>query len=291
MPCYRPLKAFRTGSGDVVFAELRRSDIVSTLWLSCGQCIGCRLERSRQWAIRCVHEASLHKRNCFITLTYDEKHCPKDYSLNYRDFQLFMRYLRRRVGKVRFYMCGEYGDLNQRPHFHACLFGVDFPDKVVYSKTLFTSPLLDSIWGKGMATIGEVNFETAAYCARYIMKKVNGDAAADHYTVIDDETGEVIVRTPEFCHMSLKPGIGRGWLDKFGSDVYPHGMVVSRSVESRPPSYYDKWFKANFPDQWEEMAYKRELYALDRAEDSSFARLAVREAVTAARVSQLKRPI
>lgn len=291
MPCYRPHPGYRCADGSVVFAERKRFDVSHTLWLPCGQCVGCRLERSRQWAIRCVHEASLHKRNCFITLTYDDKHVPSDYSLKYKHFQLFMRYLRRKVGAVRFYMCGEYGELNSRPHFHACLFGYDFPDKVVYNKTLFTSPLLDSIWGKGMATIGEVNFETAAYCARYIMKKVNGDLAESHYRVIDDATGEVINREPEFCHMSLKPGIGRGWLDKFASDVYPHGLVVSNSVEVRPPSYYDKWFKANYPDEFAAMALSRVQYAQLEPNEGSFERLAVREAVTAARVSRLKRSL
>lgn len=198
------------------------------------------------------------------------------------------------MGKVRFYMCGEYGEDFARPHFHACLFGIDFDDKYKIGggngkSVLWRSPTLDSLWSKGFASVGEVNFESAAYCARYIMKKVNGDLSEDHYKAVVASTGEVVERTPEFCHMSLKPGIGRGWLDKFASDVYPHGMVVSNTVESRPPAYYDRWFKANFPEQWEAMAWSREQYAAERSADATPERLAVREAVTLARISQLKR--
>lgn len=296
MPCYHPHPAYRCADGSVVFVERKRHDTRYTLWLPCGQCIGCRLERSRQWAIRCVHEASQHKRNAFITLTYDDEHLPASRSLCYRDFQLFMKRLRKRFGKVRFYMCGEYGDQFDRPHFHACLFGVDFDDKLRYgggaSKApLFRSAVLSSLWDKGFASVGEVNFESAAYCARYVMKKVNGDGQIKHYEFIDPATGEVHAREPEFCHMSLKPGIGAVWLDKFASDVYPHGMVVSKSVEVRPPSYYDRWFKEKFPDEYEEMVYRREVYAKERPGEYLDDRLAVREAVTAARVSQLNRSL
>ena len=105
MACFHPLKAFRTADGEIIFNSHRR-DTVADLTLPCGQCVGCRLERSRQWAIRCVHEASLHQDNCFITLTYAPEHLPSDNSLHYRDFQLFMKRLRKRFPdlKIRFYM-------------------------------------------------------------------------------------------------------------------------------------------------------------------------------------------
>ena len=59
----------------------------------CGQCAGRRLDQSKQWALRCVHEAQVHDENCFITLTYNNENLPKDGSLNKRDFQLFMKRL------------------------------------------------------------------------------------------------------------------------------------------------------------------------------------------------------
>ncbi len=131
MPCYHPLSAFQCADGSIVFHERRWYNTVKTLSLPCGQCIGCRLERSRQWAMRCMHEAQLHENNCFITLTYDNTHLPSDGSLHYKDFQLFIKRLRKKFGntRIRYYMAGEYGENFGRPHFHACIFGHDFHDK------------------------------------------------------------------------------------------------------------------------------------------------------------------
>ena len=134
MPCYHPMPAVRMSDGSVKFISRNKRGVESELELPCGQCIGCRLERSRQWAIRCLHEASLHERNAFITLTYDESNLPPGGSLVYRDFQLFMKRLRKVAGKVTFYVGGEYGENLLRPHFHACIFGYDFPDKVYLKK-------------------------------------------------------------------------------------------------------------------------------------------------------------
>ena len=137
MACFKPLKAYQCFDKSIVFTEARKHDIVRSLELPCGQCVGCRLERSRQWAIRCMHEASLYKDNCYITLTYDEEHLPEDYSLHYDDFQRFMKRVRKRYTgkKIRFYMAGEYGENFGRPHFHACIFNLDFEDKYLWQKT------------------------------------------------------------------------------------------------------------------------------------------------------------
>ena len=135
MACFRPLTAYKFKSGDIVFDfHIHEEHLVEEmLKLPCGKCIGCRLARSREWAIRCVHEASLHEHNCFITLTYDDDHLPMNNSLDLRDFQLFMKRLRFKFGNgIRYYHCGEYGDNYRRPHYHACLFNFDFADKKIW---------------------------------------------------------------------------------------------------------------------------------------------------------------
>ena len=134
MTCYHPLECWRVdGQSKLAFVKPREALIREKLEVPCGQCIGCRLERSRQWAVRCIHEAQLHKDNCFITLTYNDEHLPSPPSLSVRDFQLFMKRLRKRFGKgIRFFHCGEYGEKYGRPHYHACLFGFDFPDRVQF---------------------------------------------------------------------------------------------------------------------------------------------------------------
>lgn len=302
MPCFHPLQAYKTACGDVVFHESARVDVVRSLQLPCGQCVGCRLERSRQWAVRCMHEASLYKNNMFITLTYADEHLPKDRSLHYDHFQRFMKRFRKnhkgmefRDGKraIRFYMAGEYGEQFGRPHFHSCIFNFRFDDQKIFKRTpsgstIYTSEKLSALWPYGYASIGDVNFQSAAYVARYIMKKVNGQGAEQHYEWITDD-GEIIKRRPEFTKMSLKPGIGFGWYEKFKTDVYPHDYVVVNGRKVRPPRFYDKKFKLEHPEEFEVIEFEREKKARKNFEENSEARLADREKVTNARLSLLKR--
>lgn len=287
MPCYAPLKAFQVADGRIVFAE--RGDVCRVLSLACGQCIGCRLERSRGWAVRCMHEAQMHAKSVFITLTYDDAHFPsQNGSLVYEDFRLFLRRLRKKLGKVRFFMCGEYGSQRDRPHFHACLFGCDFPDKV-YFRTLdsgcriYRSAILESLWPYGYSSIGDVTFESAAYIARYICKKVTGDLAATHYMRVSSSTGEVFHLTPEFARMSLKPGIGAKWFEKYGSEVFPADRVVMRGREMKPPKYYKRLIKGTFLS--DDMDFQRMQRAAAFVDDCTEERLVTREIVARARLS------
>lgn len=298
MPCYQPMPAVRMSDGSVKFVSRNKRGVDSTLELPCGQCIGCRLERSRQWAMRCLHEASLYDRNSFVTLTYDDSNLPVGGTLKYDDFQRFMKRLRKRVkSPVRFYMGGEYGEQLMRPHYHACLFGYDFPDRVYYRRTssgekIYTSKLLESLWPHGLSSIGDVTFQSAAYIARYCVQKVTGDLAESHYRVITDD-GEIVDRVPEFNHMSLKPGIGSRWLAKFQTDVYPRDYVVVNGVKTKPPKYYDVLFERENPGVFSELVAQRELdgYVQQLAGEHSNARLAVKEQIQVARVSMLKRSL
>lgn len=294
MACTNPLTAYQCANGDVVFVERRRHDITRTLSLPCGQCMGCRLERSRVWAVRCVHEAKMHERNSFVTLTYDEKHFPDRGMLLYRDFQLFMKRLRKEKGPVRFYMCGEYGPLNWRPHFHACLFGVDFDDKVFWGKgeggfDVYRSAELERLWGQGFCTVGEVGFESAAYTARYCVQKVTGDAADRHYAR-RDSLGEYMLPA-EFNHMSLKPGIGANFMKRWKTDIYPNDYVVIRGKEMKPPKYYDKLFKRDEPEVFDQLQWAREMEGRSKYEDNTPECLAVKDQVTKARLKLLRRTI
>ena len=244
MTCYHPLLAYKS-EGKVVFNK--PFAFAKGFNLPCGQCIGCRLNYSRQWAIRIMHEAQMHDANCFITLTFNQAELEKrsnPLSLDVSEYQRFMKRLRKKYGKsIRFFHCGEYGDKNKRPHYHAIIFGMDFPDKKLWSERdgnkLYTSESLEKLWPYGFSTIGEVTFQSAAYVARYIMKKHKGDGAEDHYTRWCPETGEGTLVDPEYCTMSRKPGIGYQWLQKYKADVYPHDYVVINGHKVKPPRYYD----------------------------------------------------
>lgn len=288
----------------MVFKPEEAADPDDPLNLPCGRCIGCRLERSRQWAVRCVHEASLYERNCFITLTYAPEHLPADGSLNKSHFQKFMKRLRKKYGAgVRYFHCGEYGEKNRRPHYHACLFNFDFPDRELWSVRdgvrLDVSQALQELWPFGFSTVGDVTFESAAYVARYITKKITGDMADKHYTVpvlaSDGHwRGEIQTLSPEYCTMSRRPGIGRGWLNKYTGDVYPHDRVVLYKADGSvllgpPPKYYDSVFELANPQKMEEVKEARKLRAVVFAKDTSYQRLRVRERLQYLRFNCLKR--
>lgn len=277
MTCYNPVSGFRTPHG-VVFSALRRHDILGPIEIACGQCLGCRLRRAQDWALRVMHEAQMHDENCFVTLTYRDEALPAGGSLQYSDFQLFMRRVRK-WRPARFFMCGEYGPETLRPHYHACLFGVSFDDQVVAGKSgagkvFYRSARLDSFWQLGHATVQPLTPASAAYTARYVVDKVTGDGAAAYY-------GD---RVPEFSHCSLKPGIGATWFARYGSDVFPRDYAVMDGQEKAVPKYYDRLIRRAKDVRMDEVEYQRELRGRKCAADSTPERLSVRQTVREAAV-------
>lgn len=311
VPCYGPLAAYKPPEGALWFGMPRIGD--QPIEISCGQCIGCRLERSRQWAIRCLHESQMYEFSSFITLTYNDDFIPVDHSLNYRDFQLFMMRLRKHFSHrddygnnwrlpIRFFMCGEYGETTCRPHFHACLFNCYFADRRLWKplssgSNLYTSEVLSRLWsdpetGKslGFSSIGDVTFESAAYVARYVVKKITGPNAGEHYKYVSPY-GEVFAREPEFVRMSLKPGIGAPWLRKFSAEVYPRDEVIVRGMRMKPPKYYDNLLAATDLDSFEFLELDRYNKSLKLANDATPARLQVREKVARAGLTFKRRTL
>lgn len=309
MTCYHPITAWRVhGQNKLKFEVSSRDNVLEKLQVPCGRCVGCRLERSRQWAVRCVHEAQLHCHNCFITLTYNDENLPSPPTLVLEHFQLFMKRLRKRFGKdqngngIRFFHCGEYGEKKGRPHYHACLFNCDFPDKKLWTQqngfNLYTSELLSELWGMGHAIIGDVTFESAAYVARYIMKKINVSERSndetkqrfeDAYERFNIDTGEIITLKQEYITMSRRPGLASGWLEKFQTDVYPDDFVVINGRQCRPPRFYDERLRKALPLDYEEIMYKRHLEAQKFVDNNTPERLMVRETVQNARLKNLPR--
>lgn len=242
MSCYTPLpawmhKASVTASGKkVVVLSEKHGDQWESITLPCGKCIGCRIDYSRMWAVRCMHESELHASNCFLTLTYSDDSLPSGGSLVKRDLQLFFKRLRKQLGsvKVRYYAAGEYGESLLRPHYHIILFGHDFAEdrvlwKVSHGSKLYRSSLLEQCWPYGYSLVADVNYKTCAYVARYVTKKIGGKLADSHYAGLQ----------PEFSVMSRRPGIARDWINKYIDDVYPADYVVMDGIKLRPPRYYD----------------------------------------------------
>lgn len=304
MPCYHPIKGYRsrkinpeTGKRSVVF-NVREGYADMPVDVPCGQCIGCRLEKSRQWAMRIMLEASLYENNCFITLTYDDENLPDPPTLVLDDWQRFMKRLRKEYGNgIRFYHCGEYGEKNGRPHYHAVLLNFDFPDKQPLqlldygseTKKLYKSDSLERLWSKGHTSIGSVTFQSAAYVARYVVKKITGAMADEHYQRIDYLTGEVVHLKPEYSTMSRRPGIGKPWFDRYGSDVYPSDYLVVNGAKVKPPKFFDRLLELDDEKALKAIQGRRIKTAERRAADNTPERLLVKELVKEAQISNLKR--
>jgi len=290
MPCFGPLTAYRPKGreGRLVF-DKRKGETGVAMKLPCGQCHGCRLERSRQWAMRCMHEKRLWDASSFVTLTYDDVHLPSDGYLRKDDLRKFMYRIRKEFGAgIRFFACGEYGDILGRPHYHVLFFNLDFPDKRFYrnakrGEPLFTSPALDRCWAMGHAPFGEVTFESCAYVARYCMKLITGKYADILY-------GDM---QREFCVMSRRPGIGSGYFDRYGrSEVYVHDSVVVNGMAVRPPRFYDTRFAVDGDfslvesreARLESIKRKRRRMASLHRSNQTSRRLRVREVVSLAKL-------
>lgn len=294
MSCFHPLSAYRSlevgpsGKRGIVF---KSEDGLSgtDLKLPCGKCIGCLSDRARSWAIRCMHEAKSHVDNCFLTLTYDDEHLPKDNSVRLSVVQKFIKATRQKMGKFSFFACGEYGEGLGRPHYHMILFGLDFPDKLhekgVGENRLYSSKLLSKLWPNGFALIGSVTFESAAYVARYVLKKKFGDAQRDHYVDLDRITGELKDLCPEFITMSRRPPIGGLWFQKYVTDVYGamHDGVYVDGREHPAPPFYDKQLEKVDPELYEIIKARRMNVSDDVVANSTPRRLRDREEVAEAR--------
>ena len=262
----------------------------------CGQCVGCRLEYSRQWAVRCHHEASLHANNTFTTLTYNKESLPDDGSLSLRHLQLFMKRLRKKFGPgIRFYACGEYGEKKRRPHYHICLFNFEPPDLRYFSTSngnrLYSSECLDKVWGLGYTLSGAVTFQSAAYVARYILKKITGPMSDLYYETYDPETGEFHTLKKEFTTQSRNPGIAKHWLDTYHADVFNHDYVIMNGKKVRPPKYYDRQYEILDPEGFEKIRLARVRSAKKHSDNNTPARLRVRETVQNAKLKRLPRKI
>lgn len=323
MTCFSPLQGFQSadltskGKRKTVFNRLyARADGMFLRTVPCNRCSGCRLTYSREWAVRCMHEASLFGDvNSFITLTYNDHFLPRIYSedgrilgngsLNYQHWTNFMKRLRKALSprKIRFYMGPEYGDLSLRPHYHALIFNYDFPDKHLYTtrngNRLYRSDFLESVWtdpdtglSMGFSTVGSVTFESAAYVARYMMKKVKGEDTENRYTRYNLETGEIFFVEPEKARMSNRSGIGRDWFDKFAvTDIYTKDCVSMNGRLVRPPKYYDSLFENLSPEDFEAIKLSRQKAMAEMAHELTPERLRAREVCHLSSMQKLPRNI
>lgn len=262
--CTRPITGYRslsgpsalTGKWPVVF-NVKLGYMDMPVRMPCGRCIECLQKKRLEWATRCVHEASLYEENRFVTLTYDNAHLPEDGNIDKKDLQNFLKRLRKEKvtdenSKIRYFGCGEYGKTLGRPHYHLALFNCSFRDEylhdVVDGHNIMRSPELEEYWKLGFSTIGTVTWQSASYIAKYICKKQYGESAEGHYKG----------RKPEFAVMSLKPGLGTGWWDKWKKDAQvPDKVYVNKNIAIPVPKYYNNKWERESEERYKEVLKDR----------------------------------
>lgn len=201
----------------------------------CGQCMACRLNKQREKAMRISHELQYHKDSVFITLTYDDKHLPSNNSLVKSDVQKFLKRLRKRIGveRVRYFLCGEYGEQGNRPHYHLIVFGLRYSDSRIFEDLQY-KPSQDvyyckcKCWDKGFVSVGKVNQARIDYVAKYVVKKITGKIADEYY-------GD---RLPEFSLSSKNPGLGYKYAKDHENRLKQDDYCTVRGVKCSIPRYY-----------------------------------------------------
>jgi hypothetical protein len=270
MRCIRPLKATQNNDGDIVYDIKKGVQGLEPFQFDCRKCLPCRLRTAREKALRATHQAQMHDNNIFLTLTYDDEHLASN-ELIYRDFQLFMKRLRKHVWKditkleqfnntkerkeiikelkdakkITYMVTGEYGDQTKRPHWHAILFNYRPSDaEIIYYNTrgepLFASRTLTKLWPYGMHNFGEVTIDSAGYVARYAAKKLTHGKDGEH----DYEPVHKI---------SSRRAIGRDWIEKNWKFTFENGFCnLPNGQRTRIPRYYETWMKKHHPEKyWE----------------------------------------
>ncbi|AZL82858.1 replication initiator protein [Apis mellifera associated microvirus 30] len=268
MKCLHPVRYYRSrdSKGNLT---IHHSPNGVNVWSNglrpCGYCAHCRLTKAQSWAIRMVHHAQMHEQSSFITLTYDDKNLPQNGSLNYDHVVNFIKRLRKRLHSdstnISFYRVGEYGGESHRPHYHLILFGYNFTERIKYKgvtnerivsskkddRTYYKSSFLTDCWGHGFADLGDVDFATCQYTAKYVMKKLYAPTA-EHSTWLEKERSSCSKRIP----------IGTTWIQKYWQDVYPHDYVLHDGKKYKPPRFYDEWLEKNQPLTYAKVKLQRE---------------------------------
>lgn len=299
MGCHNPVPATQDEQG---YVQLRAS-LEEAYWengqyleLACGHCGYCRSARARSWAIRAYHEGLSHTRKlghgdvsnaCFITLTYRDEDLPPYGDLDHAHWQNFAKKLRRDVGQFRFLQCGEYGAESApgandgRPHYHACIFGIDFhEDREIWARksatnTLWNSEALSSCWPHGHANLAPSNFATAAYVAGYVIKKLRNAERDATQAIYGSGPKPIYVKKPEYINMSRGKkntdhpgGLGHNWIEKNLYEVYPKDQLYAGGNTYRPPHYYDEQLRKRDPVLHEQVMENRQIFLDERGRTS-----------------------
>ena len=277
MKCLFPLSGLRskkindaTGNRPVVLSLAPKDGFVDQkLSLPCNKCLHCRINRTREFAIRSHHESLVgpsgpisQDNNHFVLLTYNDKNLPKHGALQASDVKKFLDRIRadcawRGLPSPRTFGCGEYGSKTQRPHYHINIFNLKLSD-ITYLKNLkqnklYTSTYLTEKWKLGAVTLSPFSHLTAQYTAKYIVKALWAD---------DPPEGDTRVEAPfplpsqGRVATSTQPGLGAFFLDRYAQEIVNLGAIEIDGALAPIPTYYKKRLQKKHNDLYKILLQK-----------------------------------
>lgn len=204
------------------------------LEVPCGKCLQCRIKKRSEWSMRMMLELGYWERSSFITLTYDDEHLPKNASLEKEELQKFFKRLRKRLSeydrKIKYFACGEYGEQNLRPHYHAIVYGLGLQKE---DKEIAMQSWRHCDWSVPRIrkkAFGLVEKDSIRYVAQYIDKKLSGPEEEEEFK----KTGRQNV------FRLLSSGIGRQYCDDYQEDLSERLCLTVNGVEYSLPRYFIK---------------------------------------------------
>lgn len=249
MGCVAPFRGYRSHSGTVTLGKSTNQAVDATpLAIPCGNCIGCRTTKAREWSLRCHLEAQQHSSTVFATLTYRDDALPP--TLDKRHLQLWLKRLRKSLGAaraIRFFAAGEYGETTSRPHYHSLIFGGRLDD----------ASLIEETWGLGHTRTEQCTPARIAYCAGYTAKKLDDIRWQRSGEQVDPDTGEVYQWQPPFIQMSRRPGIGGR--SRQHTESWREYAILNGAKLPVPKLLHDAWKATATPEQLEQLEFTKYL--------------------------------
>lgn len=206
----------------------------------CGRCYACRENRRVDWMIRLKEETLASEKACFVTLTYNDDNLELNENCIpsvWKDtLQKYIKRLRKKGLKFRYYAVGEYGGKFKRPHYHLILFDIDYEEYEILQNAWYNTET-----GEIMGTVdyGEVNLASIGYITKYHVNR----------------NEEPLGANKEFTLMSRRPAIGSSYFkDKDGNTT----KIAKEHKKDINKAYYQDWqWKKTLPRYYKDKIYSK----------------------------------
>lgn len=228
MMCAKPVR---------IYKNLDRKKYPDGLEVPCGKCLACRIKKRSEWVLRLTHELDYYPDSSFVTLTYDDNHLPIGEmgipTLRKRDLQNCIKRVRKQLPpdhKIKYYACGEYGDVTQRPHYHMIMMGLGLSAE---HKHIITNAWDKCDWDNDNIYLGSFGLaepDSIRYVAQYIDKKFTGDLADEEYK---DKGREPVFRL-------LSQGLGLRYAQAHEEQIKQRSGITLNGTQQSIPRYYIK---------------------------------------------------